>query len=140
MTAALALRGSVATGQLQTEIRTGFIFPFNTFQLKDGRQTKAETRRAVRLNHAEVIVNQLMMGLNRQQRSPENCNQKPVNSWNYCVSICESSLVQAARLFTNGRTGSLTHGSTEIYVFERCVQFKICSDVAAPSMCECRCW
>lgn len=62
LTAVLALWGSVTTGQLQTQIRTGFIFPLNTFQLKGDRRTKAETRRAVRWNLREVIVNQLTSG------------------------------------------------------------------------------
>lgn len=60
LTAALALWGSVTTGQVQAEIRTGFISLLNTFLLKGNCNTKEETGRTVGLNLMELIVALLM--------------------------------------------------------------------------------
>ncbi len=84
LTAALALWGSVTTGQLQAEIRTGFIFLPEHFSVKrTDRRTKAETGRAVRWSS---LLPSWWTGLNAQLQMPEHCKQKPADSRSHCVA------------------------------------------------------
>ncbi len=69
LTAALALWGSVTTGQLQAEIRTRFIFLLNTFPFEGDQRIKAETGRTVRLNLMELIVTRPNRQLQRSEHS-----------------------------------------------------------------------